>query len=109
MDKLDFLDDLTRNAESAKVPELRVLEATRSSVDPHFEKEVKRIAHMITTIARASKNSTQEVWQLLEQHLRKGGGKMNESLLATFRNIAAQHEAAVGVTTANIWLKPREE
>ncbi len=111
MSKLDFLDELTREADSAKVPELRVLEATRSSVNPHFEKEVQRIAHMITTIARASKNSTQEIWQMLEQHLRQRGDKnMNESLLATFRNIAAQHDAAIGVTTAStIWLKPREE
>jgi len=85
MDTLKFLDDLTREADSAQVPTLRVFEA--KSADAKFDKEVERIAHMITTIARASKNSTEEVWKLLEQHMRKKGvAGIGEGLKAAFED-----------------------
>jgi deoxyribodipyrimidine photolyase len=85
MDTLKFLNDLTREANSAHVPTLRVFEA--KSADAKFDKEVERIAHMVTTIARASKNSTEEVWKLLEQHMRKKGvADIGESLKAAFEN-----------------------
>ena len=107
MDKLEFLDELTQIADSAKVPELRVYEATRPGVDDSFKKEVVRIAHMVTTIARASKNSTQEIWKLLEQHLRAKGENMNEGLLATFRTLADQEESAPSKERA--FVKARDE
>lgn len=83
MDTLKFLEDLTREADSAHVPTLRVFEA--KSADAKFDKEVERIAHMVITIARASKNSTEEVWKLLEQHMRKAG-KVSEGLKAAFED-----------------------
>ncbi len=85
MDTLKFLEDLTREADSAHVPTLRVFEA--KSADVKFDKEVERIAHMVTTIARASKNSTEEVWKLLEQHMRKKGvAGIGEGLRAAFED-----------------------
>jgi hypothetical protein len=82
MDTLKFLEDLTHEADSAHVPTLRVFEA--KSVDAKFDKEVELIAHMVTTIARASKNSTEEVWKLIEQHMRKKG--VVEGLKAAFED-----------------------
>ena len=91
---MELIKEITQPKKLELIGELAQVTESKSE-DDAYDREIKRIANMVTTIARASRNSTEEIWDLLIKEMQKHGGvyeEVDSSLRARFNALKTGQE-----------------